>query len=683
MKNVIIILTVFINVSLGIAQNSVVALSRANETGINLRWAPTSSVVWELANKYGYTLERYTIIVDGQRVTPDEYNLLVSTFQPAEESVWESLIDQNDYAGIVAQAIYGETFELTDNFDKDIFQVAQKTQERDQRFSFSLFACDQSFQVAKLAGLGYTDEAVKSGEKYLYKIYANIPSTTLKVDTAFVYVGIEDVAPLPQIQDFKATFGDRNVILSWDKTLTDRFYNAFWIEKSTDEGDTYNSISDTPIINAYSEGTGETGTYFKLDSLSSNQTETSYRIRGVNPFGELGPFSEPVVGKGVPSINSYATVSSHKVNRNGSVLIEWEFPKKDEKLIEGFIIKVSKKPKGVFKKISEQLTKKDRTHLLENPLGTGYYSIALIANGDEINHSFPYLIQLEDSIPPSRPENVLASVTPNGVVEMEWNENLEDDFLGYRVFRSNFKSAEFSEITTDPLKSPNFRDSLRLDNLSEKIFYKIIAVDKRDNRSVPTDIIEIVKPDIVPPARPVFTNIEGIQTGIVLKWAPSSSQDVVSHQLYRNVRGSKGWELVANVDSINFYLDTAVVESTPYTYTLVAVDDAGLESEPAKPVRGSRKASTKDISYKGFSGRAERENKRVILFWQLSDEEIDKIKVYRSVGDDPINLYKVIDFQDQFVDEKVVQNENYTYQIKAVLKNGLEAGFSEKVKVRY
>ncbi|MEM9338579.1 MAG: hypothetical protein AAGA66_07600 [Bacteroidota bacterium] len=669
-----------------IAQDKIAILARTNETTINLRWAPTSSLVWELANKYGYTVERYTMVRDTQNLSPRNYNLLTSpVLRPASEATWEPLVEQDDYAAIVAQAIYGETFELTESFDKDIFQVAQKTQERDQRFSFALFACDQSFSVAKLSGLGYTDEQVKEGEKYLYKVYANVPQTILEVDTAVVFVGLGEQPPLPKIREFKAGFSDKKVVLSWKKTLTDRFYNAFWIEKSTDGGDTYRSISETPIINAYSEeGKGATGTYFKLDTLELNNQETFYRIRGVNPFGETGPYSDIVSGRGSPTITAHATITYHRVDKEGAASIQWEYPQNQEKLIEGFILKVAKTPKGPFNPVTGQMIpRQERNHTITNPQGTGYYSIGLLSGGEELNFSFPYLIQLEDSIPPAVPQDVEASISSQGKVAMKWKSNTEDDFWGYRIFRSNFKQSEFSEITTSPISSSLFEDSLSLDNLTEKIYYKVVAVDKRDNRSEASEVIALEKPDVVPPAPPVIRQTKGLESGAYLEWAPSGSKDVMTHRVYRGVRGSSQWELIANVDSLHFFLDTAVQANQPHLYTVLAVDDAGLESTPAKPVRVSKKASISKVSYEGFSGRSERENKRVILFWRLEDPEIEEIKVYRSVGDQPMSLYRTIGNTEQFTDEQVVQNETYGYQLKAVMKSGLEAGFSERVEVKY
>ncbi|MEM9337886.1 MAG: hypothetical protein AAGA66_04105 [Bacteroidota bacterium] len=670
--------------------HGVVMLARASEQGnIMLRWAPKSSVSWELGNKFGYTIERYTVTKDGELVSPPTLNVLAPVIiKPAAEQAFEPLIDEDDYVAIVAQAVYGETFEVTENFTKDVFQIVQKTRERDLRYSMLLFACDQSFEAAGLAGLGHTDYNVQSGEKYLYRIYANVPASIQPMDTANVYLSIDDQAPLPAITAFEAEFGDRQALLSWEKTFTDKFYNAFIIEKSTDGGRSYRSITEKPIVNAYSNDDKVVSKYVKVDTLSSNGARVWYRIAGVNPFGEQGPYSEPVVGAGKTPLNAFAAIRSHKINPDGSAVINWEYPNDQETWIQGFTIQVANTAKGPFETITRSpIARQLRSYRINRPQNTGYYRMGLWVEGEGVNHSFPYLIQLEDSIPPATPVNVaatIAEVNETGVVNMSWDPNDEEDFWGYRVYRSNFKSAEFSEVTTDPLQNPSFEDSVALNSLTENIYYHVVAVDTRNNRSEPSEVVELTKPDIVPPSPPVFKSVESRKEGAYLEWARSSSEDVASYDIYRLVSATSQWERISTVREANWYLDDQISPGSTHTYSLVAVDDAGLESPPVRPMRVGRKRSAYDIRFKNLTGRSERDNERIILFWKVDNEAVDKVKVYRSVGEAPVSLYKVVAEEGQFIDEAVQQNSSYSYQLRAVLADDRDAGeFSKKLEIKY
>src|SRR5688572_31162632 len=53
------------------------------------------------------------------------------------------------------------------------------------------------------------------------------------------------------------------------------------------------------------------------------------------------------------------------------------------------------------------------------------------------------------------------------------------DLAGYHIYKSNFNSDEFVAIP-GPIRTSNiYVDTIKLNNLTEKIHYKIQAVDKR------------------------------------------------------------------------------------------------------------------------------------------------------------------------------------------------------------
>jgi uncharacterized protein len=686
MRQGIIILLLFTTLLSNAQEGEIQLLARAKPDRILLRWAPTSSVVWELVNKYGYTVERYTMLRDSVLLDQPEYVVLEPrVIKPKPQSEWEAYIDDDDFVATAAQAIFGETFELTQNYDQDVFQIAQKTKERDQRFSFTLFAADQSFKSAELSGLGIADFDVKENETYLYRVISNIPSTIYKVDTAAVYLNNSNISPLPEIQDVEVEFGDKRAAISWNKSLTDHFYNAFIVEKLGDDEGVYRPISKKPIINAYSGENEGIDRYFKMDTLNENNRIYSYRVIGITPFGEKGPPSDEVNGMGKPTIDAVAGITKHVLNSDENVQIFWQFPKEKESLIDGFVLEMAPKQEGPYTLITDQrIAKSFRSYTVQKPRSSGYYRIGLSLKDQVLNASFPYLIQLEDSIAPAPPMNFISDIKSSGVVRISWDKNNEADFWGYRVYRSNFKKVEFAEITSEPIPINSFSDSLSIENLTEKMYYKIIAVDLRDNRSAHSEIIEINKPDIIPPSPPVFNKVESRQEGAWMSWHSSSSADLEGYLVFRGVEGSSNWELIANLTSLNVqFLDTSALEGRSYLYTIVAFDDVGLESKPIKPILIGKLMSEVQEEFKRFTIRAEKENKRIVLFWKLGNTNVKQIQIYRGINDQPMSLYKTIDATDQFVDMQIIQNQKYSYQIKAMLVDGRDAGLSRKIEVVY
>src|SRR5258708_38915675 len=140
-----------------------------------------------------------------------------------------------------------------------------------------------------------------------------------------------------------------------------------------------------------------------------------------------------------------------------------------------------------------------------------------------------YTLSLHDALPISK---------------LSWTSNRETDLLGYRVYRSNFLSAEFSQINPSTLSLASYSDTVNIKTLSTKVFYKLAAFDKRLNRSLFSQVVEVELPDVIPPMPPSIKEIRPDSKGIFIAWNPSSSDDVVSYRLERKVKDSTQWKSI-------------------------------------------------------------------------------------------------------------------------------------------
>src|SRR5690606_29085261 len=131
-------------------------------------------------SQYGYKLERYTITRDGKTLPEPEKTELTDPIVPDPLESWEALIQVNDNAAIIAQALFGEEFQVSGG--DELQAMIEVSQDLQQRFTFGLFAADQDFEVAKKAGLGYDDPSAKDNEKYLYRIISNVPSEKMEIE---------------------------------------------------------------------------------------------------------------------------------------------------------------------------------------------------------------------------------------------------------------------------------------------------------------------------------------------------------------------------------------------------------------------------------------------------------------------------------------------------------------------
>jgi len=131
-----------------------------------LRWAVSEPLAWKQANEYGFLIERATIARNDVAVVPIERQLLTTAplkSQPLE--AWSTLANEDQNVAVLAQALFGESFEVTTP-GSEMGQFYAASEELEQRFTIALLAAEQSFEAAKMAGWGFEDNSIIAGEKY-------------------------------------------------------------------------------------------------------------------------------------------------------------------------------------------------------------------------------------------------------------------------------------------------------------------------------------------------------------------------------------------------------------------------------------------------------------------------------------------------------------------------------------
>ena len=413
----------------------------ADKNEIKLRWSPGNTRAWSDGIKYGYTVKRYTVMIDNRwQETPGE-TIFVENLKPRALADWEEYANKSDYAAVIAQAFYGEDFELSASGNNDIGSIINQANELEQRFSTSVFMAEYDYKAAVLAGWAWTDNTVKENERYLYRIYLNRPES-LQGDTAAVYIGLEDKKELPKPIGLNALFGDKSVMLSWNYTLLSDTYHSYHIERKK-EGGTFKKITDLPVTAL----DGEMKEVFYTDSLANNETFYTYRITGLTGFDETGPYSGEVSGKGEKALSCIPYIYSGDFTDKDRAKIYWEFECEDSSLIDKFSLSVSKDIDGEYQSLLDNIPLDKRE--LDFPLtdARSYVKLQVKANDGRKTESFPFLLRQVDSIPPAVPTGLKVEIDSAGVVCLSWGANQEPDLLGYRILRSFTENEEKSSIT--------------------------------------------------------------------------------------------------------------------------------------------------------------------------------------------------------------------------------------------
>jgi hypothetical protein len=131
------------------------------------------------------------------------------------------------------------------------------------------------------------------------------------------------------------------------------------------------------------------------------------------------------------------------------------------------------------------------------------YIVRSVLNRDgvalESADSAPVVVTPRDIFPPAAPQAISAAVLPGEtdnsvVVDLSWSINVESDFAGYRVYRSEQPDTKGQLLTQELLPTPAYRDTSV--QPARRYWYVVTAVDRAGNESAPSPpaLVEIAQP---------------------------------------------------------------------------------------------------------------------------------------------------------------------------------------------
>ena len=664
---------------------AIVVKARDNKDKIVLRWGVNDKNAWKYSNEYGYIIERITVLRDGKPLVNPEHIVLTQTpLKPQPLEAWKPYIEKNDHAAVVAQALYGEDFEMDDEGQQNqVLRIIQETEELDRRFAFAMFVMDQDFEVAQMAGLGYVDTNVKPNEKYLYQIKSAVPKDIMDIRETGVFISPAEAEELPPPMDFVGFYYKQSFLLVWEYDRMLPYYTSYNLKRSSD-GITYEKVNKSPITKL--ADTQQT-TISYVDSIAEFNKKYWYRLTGISVFGEKGKPSDPVELFGFKGIKTVPLFKENVILSDTEVLLEWEFPKEEEGALKQFDLFRADKAIGPYVLVKEAIPGSERSYRYDKVQSINYFKLKAIGRNGEYIFSPPNMVQPVDSVAPVKPVGLTGTIDTLGVVKLTWQANLEPDLRGYKIFRADRPNQEFTMLNKYSVDKPEYTDTINVTTFAKNVYYRIAALDQRYNQSDYSEVLKLKRPDKIPPTSPVIDSYEQRQDGIALKWIKSSSSDVAKEILYRKImgNGSDLWEKIyeTETDTTAYYLDTKIEPGGNYYYTLVAVDQSGLESPPSPPLALDVVGTLLRPAVKGLYTRADRDNKLIRLYWRYKESDVLEFLIYKKKKGGKFILFRTAGVDDrQLIDNELDINTIYDYGIKAVFKDGSTSKWNE-VEVEY
>jgi uncharacterized protein len=653
------------------------AINKAKGNDILLRWLPQPAGVWLNSTQRGYYIiekQEFKSILDFK---PENFITISAGLYPwTEKQILERLETTGDSSLLIAgHCLYGDWESIDTINELDIRGMYNRSQELTNRYGVALFAADRFPLAAEAMGLRYTDVNGWVEHSVIYRISLLIDSIIV-AQTTTIFDGFDEKLYKPAIKSVGEEEG--KVILSWDRKIHEKSYTSYWIERSQD-GTNFERLNTIPYIHAedIQQSLGESDINYIISV--ENYDPYYYRIIGIDPFGDDSQASDAVKLMGrdrtpPPVPNSAKAYMPDETK----MLIEWQQDSTAADL-KAYAILYSAERDGKYIPMSDQLEPDTRsfTDYFPNYFGKNYYRICAIDTAGNEACTTPIYGFIQDTIAPSKPLGLKAEIDSAGVVTLHWPPGPERDIMGYNVYFSNRYNGVFSIISSEPIRDTLYLDTLFLNSLTREVFYRIVAVDLRNNTSDFSDMVMVMRPDTIPPGPAIFTNYQVREEGVYMQWVPSSSRDVVSHRLYRK-KANEVYSLLEEFIGADRteYLDSLTESGTNYTYRIIAIDASGLRSE-----------SVKELSVQSMIQREipeiileiTRQDTELSIQYKLSDKMIPlkRIVLMKAIGDGPWFTWKTVENPDfKTIADTINTGSKHSYKAVAVTAAGYKTKYS-------
>lgn len=707
MKTLFIIFQILFISTICLAQGdagkaSVALVARAYPDHVVLRYFPTTPTLMNRAYVTGFVIERAVykpgIANDKLAYTP----IKGSPFKRWGDDLWEKGFREMDSSDSTNVKLAGFAMTLSDeNVKPDSIDVMagglkslkEERDNQDMKFAFALIAANRSKLAAEGLALRITDSDVKTGVIYVYRVRVNDPTENTKTGIAYVKVqcGAFNAKYLANNKVVKVIEDDEKIAFSFPDS---KEYYAFSVERSDDGGTTYTRITGVPTIKLTPHGYKGKTDYGFVDSNLVNYKKYYYHVFVSTPFADELPLADftAMPRDRTPPPSPFLKTATHIKPKQVELI--WETTAVPD--LSGFTISRSNAIKGKYTLISKAtLPKTARNYIDEgfDPMGNNYYVVEAIDTAGNVSSSFPAYVTLIDSIPPDMPVITSAKIDTAGKIVIKIKPAIEKDFAGYQLLKANARDHEFSVVTEtyrDSLGRTTFtlKDSTSLNTLTKNIYYKVIALDSHFNQSVPSKIIELKKRDTIPPVSPLITDFAITDSTVLITFANSPSEDVISNMLLRREVGKAKYDTVfVNKNNlVTRFIDKKFIGGSEYEYTMIAKDDGGLKSKITRSIILKTQLNNR-IPTPVIQGVYNPQTKKIALTFLVDDKLKNrklKVEIYKRADKAAAWIaYKLIDLDKTkpFLDDTESGQQSTYYTVRLADANKNNSNFSNELEV--
>lgn len=529
------------------------------DSAVLLRWYPQDYATWMSL------LEKPVVIYRKEAYRTSATQELVSPEITLDTGVqFKKLIAGKPAAGIILEAIRQGALDAT-----GIAEIRQKQASEQTALLYSFLLLQKDFELSQQLGVAFMDRNIDPQKTYIYyiKCHADVLKDSLVI--------------IPKTYENTQAFGkpeivsrQPQVVLAWNTEMADETVAAVHLQRSIDTGKTWNYVSTEPVFKDINIGESN-GTKIITDDMGNYPT-VWYRWIPINYFGfELpaGEFVECAAGATVPSPE---ILVSEQAN-----VLQWKFDIESEKEVAGFKVFQADSIMGNYTPVDDSLyAPAVRSAPFIQTEGTKYVIVAALDREGGQYWSDPVLFQSIDSFAPEMPAGLYGNIDSLGRVSIHWPDSEEKDLLGYMVYTSNNRTAEFAPSWPRWMEDTLFHDSLDLGWMRDSVYYRVVASDNRYNESKASAILALAVPASFIPDAPRILRAFDSGQAVHLYFAGSTNRQVHEYHVLRIENGDT--QLLDKLPSSrHYYCDREVRVGKDYEYSVRAVTKQKKQSKPS------------------------------------------------------------------------------------------------------
>ena len=673
--------------------SNIIAKSRAYQDSIVLRVIPLVPIEGYELMKYGYDVHR--IKLSGGMIDPNETFIKLNNNRilPAtkeEISLATTQMKDSDDAQVLDRIIYPSEKDLSVIGGSENAETFRKYLQY-INFSVNVLSC-QDMLLADLLGLRFVDDEVVSGQEYMYRLVIYGPNDAVKGEIFTRVINTHENLSTIVINNIEES--NQSINLYWDFNESSEEYFLYHIERSKD-GEDWQLLNDIPYLPLFDKSIEHGSEFGSFQDSVTNYDPYYYRVYGLSYFAEHGPDGLSVKAQGIDDVPASApsldipsslnpdeiklTWSSGLLSGTGAI----------DPDIRGYNVYKSPSDYGPYFKLNDELIPPLDTSYIDQWYKANtdsYYRVCSVDENDNEGCSLTHKGSYIDTIPPSIPQDLAGVVDSAGIVTLSWTPNRDEDIWGYFIYMANTPEDDYVRITGQPLTDTTFVDTLSLNTLSRKVYYKISATDIRTNFSERSDYVELNRPDTIPPTSAVFVGFEAIESGNKIQWIPSSFADVTVQEIERRSKAEPNWQVIADLSFGEYiYIDSLVQPNTRYAYRIKSIDQAGNYSYTSKDMAVKSWYRRGYEAPQGFNA-IKNDDTTVSLIWDRPSQVAEAIKVYVYRGKDANDLKpylnKSLDNNNQITDAAVQPGEVWYYKLRLRMDDKLYTAYTNTVFVK-